>query len=101
MNYLFFVFIFITTLVHSQEVKVFHSNENEYFFEFNKEMDGLKIERFTNRMLSENEILDFLLITTNKCVFKVREDISNDDLDKTILYCISKFGYTTYQIKEQ
>jgi len=99
-NILLLIFVSVLNIGFSQEVSVLNQTEFYYAFSHTKEMDGLRIERYTLRMLSECESLESIVFQNDTVTLKIKENSDAESIDRTIKYCISKFGFSTYQITE-
>lgn len=99
-NILIFSFLFILNTCYSQEATIVFTNPSTFSFEHEKLMDEARLERYTERMLSECIELESITFKGNSCVMVMKSTLSTEDIDKALNYCINKFGFVTYKITE-
>ncbi|MFN3917047.1 MAG: hypothetical protein ACK4K0_04830 [Flavobacteriales bacterium] len=74
-------------------------NINTYSFNHSVMMDEEKSKRWANRMMQENKTIEEITIDSASCQIKLVSGLSNENVEKSISYCVSKFGYSTFKIK--
>jgi hypothetical protein len=100
-RYLILFLLFYVNTCFSQEVRVLVNNKSEYSFVHGRVMDEMKKERYSVRMLNDCEALESIVFTDGICKLVLKENINADLIDRSLLYCISKFGFTNYKIELQ
>lgn len=83
----------------SQEVEVSKKNKNKYSFEYTISMDDEKSDRYKSRLMSECIEIKDIKMKNGVCVIEFKKDTPQDRIDKILLYCVTKFDYTSYKIK--
>ena len=63
-------------------------------------MDQNLIDRYKSRMVEDCVYLNSINFSNQQCTIILKENIAEIDIDKALIYCITKFGYTTYIIAE-
>lgn len=99
-NILIFSFLFILNTCFSQEATIVFASPATYSFDHEKLMDEARVERYTERMLSECVELESITFNGNSCIMVMKNALTAEDIDKALNYCINKFGFVTYKITE-
>lgn len=94
---LFFLISFIGV---SQEVILKRISPNEFSFSHSVMMDQNRIDRYKSRMIVDCTELFSINFSNQQCNIILKENITETDVDRAIIYCITKFGYETYLIEE-
>lgn len=98
---LILLFMLLSLLGNTQEVTIYRISSDTYTFRHQKEMDQLRVDRYKNRMAVDCPELDTIEFKGQECTLKLKGVLSSNDIDRAIIYCISKFGYLSYKIEEK
>lgn len=91
----------ITIGTFAQDITVQKDNSTElYQFPHQKNIDPSSVDRIIFRFKTECPELESIQFDNGKCTFKLKNQLTDQEIDKAIKYCISRFGYQQYTISE-
>lgn len=99
-NILIFFFLSVINTSYSQDAPIIFDSPKTFSFLHEKLMDANQIERYTSRILTDCVQLESISFVENKVVLIMKNNVSEADINNAIIYCINKFGFTSYKITE-
>ena len=97
---LLILFFLISFIGISQEVILKRISSKEFSFSHSIMMDQNRIDRYKSRMIVDCTELYSINFSNQQCNIVLKENITDLDFDRAIIYCITKFGFETYKIEE-
>jgi hypothetical protein len=97
-NTLVVLFLLFITQCNAQEINVISPTPNHFTFEHTRVLSDEQKVRFEYRMKTECPSLETIVFIDNKCSFTLKNNLTQEDIDNAIIYCTTKFGFSSYNI---